>query len=580
MTTTSIIKYVSLEILNCGKHASKDQIAETFQRLGSEAIKITKDQSQPWCRVILRNAEERARVMSKIADVAPVTDASEGPWRVKKVHSKAPRFTRSKVEEMESKSAADAVAPWRHLPYAEQLRSKQQDVWQSIEKWCLNRLEIPRESFEFKDILPSPVTMEYRNKLDFTVGLDAQGQACVGFRVGKFKDGGKSAFRVEVSDECLHTTPQVALDLADHLGRFIRAQSMDVYNQDLHIGFWRGMTVRLSSVTKQCMVVLRCNPDPTKEADVRQALAKQCVEHMKQFQSSDGQVRVTSMYWQWADEVSLPQLEESELEHCFGEEQLEEHILGSKFKVSPGAFFQVNTAGAEELFRQVQRLLQGDSSIEESASNTLLLDVCCGAGVIGLICHDVCKQMIGIELSKPAIADARSNVQLNNLHDSGKCYFICAKAETVMSRLLTGEAKPLLKKTDTKLTETDEAELVRALEATAQSKQIVAIVDPPRAGLHPSVVKALLRCQAVERIIYVSCNPTGSFVENAMDLCDETRPIKSKEKDVRAQEGIRSFRPTKFIPVDMFPHTQHCEMVAEFIRVHPQDKVEKKLKLG
>jgi tRNA (uracil-5-)-methyltransferase len=83
----------------------------------------------------------------------------------------------------------------------------------------------------------------------------------------------------------------------------------------------------------------------------------------------------------------------------------------------------------------------------------------------------------------------------------------------------------------------------------------VAVVDPPRGGLHQDVLRALRTCRALKRVVYVSCNPAGSLVEDAALLC------------APQQHGGRSaargppFRCVAAFPVDLFPHTPHAEMV-------------------
>ena len=87
-------------------------------------------------------------------------------------------------------------------------------------------------------------------------------------------------------------------------------------------------------------------------------------------------------------------------------------------------------------------------------------------------------------------------------------------------------------------------------------ESLVAVVDPPRGGLHSSVIRALRACSLVRRIVYVSCNPKGSLIENGSALCGP------KSKAFKGQP----FRPVRAIPVDLFPHTAHCEMVMVFER--------------
>jgi hypothetical protein len=87
----------------------------------------------------------------------------------------------------------------------------------------------------------------------------------------------------------------------------------------------------------------------------------------------------------------------------------------------------------------------------------------------------------------------------------------------------------------------------------------VAVVDPPRSGLHPKVVRALRECKAIDRLVYVSCNPTGTFVEDAIKLC---LPSHCNGKWSVGEP----FLPLRAAPVDMFPDTKHCELVVVFSR--------------
>ena len=91
----------------------------------------------------------------------------------------------------------------------------------------------------------------------------------------------------------------------------------------------------------------------------------------------------------------------------------------------------------------------------------------------------------------------------------------------------------------------------------------VAIVDPPRGGLHPKVTKALRMCDAIDTLVYVSCNPFGSFVEDAVRLCT---PENTSEKSYGKHSKGKPFVPLRAAPVDMFPDTRHCELVMAFSR--------------
>mmetsp|Transcript_7924 Transcript_7924/g.13976 ORF Transcript_7924/g.13976 Transcript_7924/m.13976 type:complete len:112 (-) Transcript_7924:61-396(-) len=93
------------------------------------------------------------------------------------------------------------------------------------------------------------------------------------------------------------------------------------------------------------------------------------------------------------------------------------------------------------------------------------------------------------------------------------------------------------------------------------SKPIVAVVDPARDGLHPVVIRTLRANEGIQRLVYVSCNPTATLVRDAAMLCSP--PTKKYPG--------RPFKPTLSQPVDMFPLTKHCEMVMTFDRMSEEE---------
>lgn len=92
------------------------------------------------------------------------------------------------------------------------------------------------------------------------------------------------------------------------------------------------------------------------------------------------------------------------------------------------------------------------------------------------------------------------------------------------------------------------------------SQQLVAILDPPRAGLHSKVILAVRRAENLRRLLYVSCSPRAAM-GNFVDLC---RAPSNRVKGM-------PFRPVKAVAVDLFPQTPHCEMLILFERVEHID---------
>jgi 23S rRNA (uracil1939-C5)-methyltransferase len=189
----------------------------------------------------------------------------------------------------------------------------------------------------------------------------------------------------------------------------------------------------------------------------------------------------------------------------YGDGFIEEKILGYKFRIYANSFFQTNTLQAEKLYATALAVLELTS--EES-----LLDLYCGTGSIGICASRMAREVTGIELEPSAIKAAEQNAMLNGIDNI---------------RFFTGSVQEFL------------AERKEILSGIS-----VAVVDPPRAGLHPKALKGLTPL-GLERLVYVSCNP-ATFARDAAEL------------------RLAGYRLCRIIPVDMFPHTMHIELVASF----------------
>ncbi|CAI9290072.1 unnamed protein product [Lactuca saligna] len=271
------------------------------------------------------------------------------------------------------------------------------------------------------------------------------------------------------------------------------------------------------------------------------------------------------------------------------EARIQDYINNLRFFISPTAFFQVNTLAAEKLYS-----LAGDWA--NLGPNTLLFDVCCGTGTIGLTLAHRVGMVVGIEMNASAVADANRNAEINGIKN---CRFVCSKAEDVMGSLLK---EYLTKKLDSGISDSDvgikedEKKDIKEVQKEEENnsvneknnnnnnekkmeyfENVVAIVDPPRVGLHPTVIKALRTHSRLRRLVYISCNPE-SLMANAIELC--TPSDESNEKGNKNNRGWRNmssaglarhraksmptsepFKPVKAMAVDLFPHTPHCELV-------------------
>lgn len=256
------------------------------------------------------------------------------------------------------------------------------------------------------------------------------------------------------------------------------------------------------------------------------------VEEEKVDGESEEGIKVTSIFFQEYDGLSHPGPDHP-VQHAYGKKSLEEKLGKCTFQISPGAFFQTNTRGAEVLYNIV---LDRIKEVTTNPKQTLLLDVCCGTGTIGLTClkEGVVGKLVGVDISKPAIEDAKINAEKNGYTESATTEFIASAAEKVLPATMYD---------------------------LPRNVPIVAVVDPARDGLHGTVIKTLRANEKIQRLVYVSCNPTGTLTRDAAMLCSP--PTKKYPG--------RPFKVTKAQPVDMFPLTKHCEMVMTFDRMSEEE---------
>ncbi len=189
----------------------------------------------------------------------------------------------------------------------------------------------------------------------------------------------------------------------------------------------------------------------------------------------------------------------------YGPGYMEDELCGKRFRISPQSFYQVNA-------RQTEVLYQTALSFAGLTGSETLLDAYCGTGTIGLCAADRVKRLIGVELNADAVRDAKVNARLNQTANAD---FICEDAGRFMVKMAR-ENLPL----------------------------DVLIMDPPRSGSDERFLTSVLTCRP-KTIVYVSCNPE-TLARDAKFL------VKGGYKAIKA------------IPVDMFPHTEHCECVMRF----------------
>nr|KAF6468435.1 tRNA methyltransferase 2-like protein A [Rousettus aegyptiacus] len=520
--TSEIFK---LELQNVPRHASFSDVRRFLGRFGLQPHK-TKLFGQPPCAfVTFRSAAERDKALRVLHGAL----WKGRPLSVRLAKPKVDPMARKRRREDESEPPAtcvnDVVTPLWTVPYAEQLERKRLECEQVLQKLAkeignTNRALLPwllsqkhkhnKACCPLDGVRPSPQQTEYRNKCEFLVGVGVDGKDnTVGCRLGKYK-GGTCA--VAAPFDTVHI-PKATKQVVKAFQEFIRSTAYSAYDPETYSGHWKQLTVRTSR-RGQAMAIAYFHPQklsPEELTELKASLAQH-------FLAGPGKASgVTCLYFVKEGQRKAPSQEGLPLEHVAGDRYIHEDLLGLTFQISPHAFFQVNSPAAEELYTVIQDWAHLDTE-------STVLDVCCGTGTIGLALARKVKRVVGIELCQAAVEDARVNACNNELSN---VEFHCGRAE----------------------------DLVPALVSRMVSQKLVAILDPPRAGLHSKVILAVRKAENLKWLLYVSCNPWAAM-GNFVDLC---RTPSNRVKGT-------PFRPVKAVAVDLFPQTPHCEMLILFER--------------
>ncbi|KAI9076173.1 hypothetical protein K1719_041871 [Acacia pycnantha] len=542
-----------------------------------------------------------------------------------------------------TRSLQDVVTPLAHMAYADQLEHKKGSLTQILKKltrnarkacpsgvslpeWILKSRDIGGLPCKLEGIIGSPRVNGYRNKCEFSVGYSVEGKVTVGFMLGNFREG---VTAVEEAGDCPNVST-IALQHASIFQEFLQQSQLPVWNRFKNCGFWRQLTVREGRTNgkvadaedfggiAEVMLIVQVSTKGFDNELVTGEFKKLAQAFVAGANACSPSLPLTALVVQDHQGISNVSPADAPLQSLLtpkavGDQisendamdvRIHDYISNLKFSISPTAFFQVNTLAAEKLYA-----LAGDWAC--LGPETLLFDICCGTGTIGLTLAHRVGMVIGVEMNASAVSNAQRNAEINGIKN---CRFICAKAEDVMGSLLKEHLNkpkeqvnvPSICGTDVeKISEgstcpetengeqesqcsengrqEDEIEAQRGSDCEngnslmQQFKNVVAIVDPPRAGLHPTVIKALRTNQGLRRLVYISCNPE-SLVANAIELCTPS-PAKMEKgnKDNRGWRNMSSaglarhraksmpiseaFQPIKAMAVDLFPHTEHCELV-------------------
>lgn len=378
---------------------------------------------------------------------------------------------------------------WQMLPYSLQLEYKQQQVADHLQR--IGKLALP----PMEPILGSAHTEHYRNKLEFTFSNKAyltneeikanNGEIPVkpalGFHVPKLFD------KVLDINTCYLMQEPVNL-IRNTIREYAIKHELTFYDIRAQQGWLRNLIIRLCT-TGEIMVNLVIRHE---DKDNRTAL----LDHLLATVPAITTVLYT------INPKGNDSIFDLEPKVFFGKGYAEEKLEDFVFKIGPKSLFQTNTYQGEVLYK-VTRDFAGLTGKET------VYDLYCGTGSIGIFVSRSAGKVIGIELIKEAIDDARENAARNQVENA--TFFAGDVVDICDDEFFAHHGQP-----------------------------DVIITDPPRAGMHEKLVNKLLEIGA-PKIVYVSCNPA------------------TQARDLALLDAL--YTVEKVQPVDMFPHTHHIENV-------------------
>src|SRR3954454_24211103 len=354
------------------------------------------------------------------------------------------------AEEVVVAGAPRVPAPCRHYPecggcrfqdlaYEAQIAAKHDQVRDALVR--LGRLDDP----PLEEIIPAVDQFHYRNKLEYSFTDTPRGAALGFHRAGRWD-------QVLEVEKCWLTS-DVGNAIRDTVREWAQEEGLPAYDQEAQSGYLRHLVVREGRNTEQALVQLVTAPGDLQGAD-------RFVDALREHP------QVRSIHWSVNDRpaevTNLP------TNLLWGEEAIEEELLGLRYRVRPNAFLQTNTAMAERLYE-----LAIDYAGLTGAET--VYDLYCGTGTIGLSMASRATTVWGVEANEESVACAIENAALNEINNAA---FFAGEVGTALEELAERAGPP-----------------------------DVAIVDPPRAGLAGKALRRIGRL-GPPRLVYVSCHPT------------------------------------------------------------------------
>jgi len=344
--------------------------------------------------------------------------------------------------------------------------------------------------------VPAKSQYYYRNRMDYVFAVDGS----LGLKTPEHWD-----MVLDLKD-CMMLSEE-AVKIMKIVRELTKESKVPFWNNRNHTGFWRYLVIREGKNTNERLILITTSGE-TNASHPEHAVSRACrgAEGLPLREKFEAALKplATSLLWGINPEItdlSIPKT----IEPIFGEPYLREKINGFSYHIPCASFFQTNS----EMAAQLQNIV-----VEFAAPkpHEKIMDLYCGSGFLTLALAKASKNVIAVELDDAAVEIARGNAKLNNIANID---FRSGATEKLLSAALADMAPDTI------------------------------VLDPPRAGLHPKALEALMGSSG-KRLVYVSCNPRAL----ARDL-----------KTLLTKYAIE-----KKCCLDLFPHTPHIETIVALNR--------------
>lgn len=328
----------------------------------------------------------------------------------------------------------------RHITYESTLKLKRQVVQNLVNKGLKKKVEV-------LETIGMENPYNYRNKAQYPVGLNSEGQP----EVGVFAQRTHTIIPIQT---CLIQT-EISQKIAKTILNFVKEKNIQIYNEENQKGLLRHIVIKVGKYTNQVMCILVVNDSKFNQ---EQELVKLLCEKYPEIKTIVKNINNKNT------NVILGKENINLYGNGYIEDKLGEYI----FKISPMSFYQVNPVQAEILYTTAINQANLDK-------NDILFDLYCGIGTIGIFASKYVNKVYGIEIVPQAIEDAKENAKINDVKN---IEFICGDVEVAFDELINKE------------------KIVPS----------AIIVDPPRKGLDNKTVENIAKIKPA-KLVYISCNP-------------------------------------------------------------------------